>query len=402
MNCTIISSEIECFNNNYSLGLYNNNPGEGIKYFLRYYENWKQAAEKLKKQDIKGNKIYQYLQAIANYAKCLNQMITIKKLKSCKLLSIYEEVIYYESICDFDPNIGYELFWYLGLCWIKLGMDSYAIEALKKSIYYQYVMITTKESEKITNSKAFNYIGYSFRKLETYLYPSLMNEEITLSAPYKFNDLFDCIILKLLELNRVDNEARFFLETYNDIARIRCFVRDSEKEECEKAYLNNRMWGLYGDSHCGICLRYHLNSDLISQNIGPRRIAILKEVEYSDNMMDAFDINQNSISYDKTFFLKTKEWEYENELRYLLIDRNSNDEHPKVPAHNMLSAVYFGARCSEDNKRLIMKILEGKQWVDFEGNVQPIEFYNIIPDDKKITTLNAVKITNDINVVPWF
>jgi len=364
---------------------------ECIQEYLRLHDKWRQEVLKRKKKE---KWMEDYEDALGFYSCCLyrSDQKTFEKVFNLNI-----EADTYENKRGFQNNTGYQIYFFIGSCWAKLDkifnkFKTNAIEAFKKSIYYQFSIAKSEEKEDSQRTSS-NYIGYSFRKLENYLYSSLENEEITLSPPYKFNDIFDCPIFGLLEFNNKDVEIPYYLKAYKDMARVRCFMKDSENEDNVKAYLNNKMWGLYGDSHYGICLRYHLNNNKTNQDI--EKIDLLRDIVYSDELKSIDYKDLYKIDHKKAFFLKGKEWEDENELRYLLIDRNSIEDYPKIKAKNMLSAVYFGAKCSDDDKKVIMKILKGRQWIDFNGEKHNIEFYNIKLDEENFMMLKAEKIKDD-------
>jgi len=106
--------------------------------------------------------------------------------------------------------------------------------------------------------------------------------------------------------------------------------------------------------------------------------------------------NKDSISVEDSFFLKGKNWEYENELRYLYFDIDGTGKHKQIDIPNCIEAVYFGVKCSQADKDTIMKILKDQKLIayDLQDNrtEKDIEFYQIEMDLKHFGQLNAVKL----------
>ncbi|WP_157755968.1 hypothetical protein [Prevotella disiens] len=99
------------------------------------------------------------------------------------------------------------------------------------------------------------------------------------------------------------------------------------------------------------------------------------------------------------FFLKGKQWEYENELRLLYFDINGREGYKVIKAENCIEAVYFGLRCSEEDKTTIMNILKDKKLItiDLEKNQteSPIKFYQMEVDKEHFGQVKAKEIITD-------
>lgn len=121
---------------------------------------------------------------------------------------------------DANENVRYKfgvktsLFFNLGLCWHKLGTmyDGRAVETFKKYVYYS-----------ITQSSHTSYrpTAYAFRKCTTFLYQSLINEQLNISSPTTFNDPFDCPIRVLL--NKGEDSSSLIHQAYQECLKIACF-----------------------------------------------------------------------------------------------------------------------------------------------------------------------------------
>lgn len=96
------------------------------------------------------------------------------------------------------------------------------------------------------------------------------------------------------------------------------------------------------------------------------------------------------------FFLKGKDWEYENELRFLLYDLNDQYTYGTIDIPDCIEAIYFGLRCSDKDKEAIRNIMSSKHFAqkDLNGNFtsKPIEFYQMVMDKKRFGQLKAIKL----------
>lgn len=312
---------------------------------------------------------------------------------------------------DADENVKYKfgvkqsLFFNLGSCWHKLGVlyNSRAVEAFKKYVYY---------SITLASNVSYRPTAYAFRKCTTFLYQSLINEQLNLSSPTTFNDPFDCPIRVLL--NKGNDVSSLVRQAYQDCLKIACFSsnvklpyskdfnsppihNEKKHRKDKKEYLNGLMWGHYADSHKGICIKYRF-CDAISQlgSENPNVVSYFKDVKYSNGDMSKYS-KKDSITLEDAFFLKGKQWEYENELRFLYYDLNSKGEYGTIHIPSCIEAIYFGLKCSEEDKETIQNIMRTKKFIqkDLKGTIiseSPVAFYQMEFDDKHFGQLKASKI----------
>lgn len=315
---------------------------------------------------------------------------------------------------DTNENVKYKfgvkqsLFFNLGSCWHKLGVlfDGRAVEAFKKYVYYL-----------ITQSSNINYrpTAFAFRKCTTFLYQALINEELNVSSPTTFNDPFDCPIRVLL--NKGGDVFSLVRQAYQDCLKIACFssniklpyVKDSDplslpnfnekKHRKDKSeILNSLMWAHYADSHRGICIKYSF-CDHISKlgNVNPNVVAYFKDVKYSNDDYISRYSKRNSITMEDAFFLKGKQWEYENELRFLYYDLNGKGNYGVIEIPNSIEAIYFGLKCSPQDRDAIRNIMRAKIFMqkDINGKIirkSPVSFYQMELDDKHFGQLKPKRL----------
>lgn len=329
-------------------------------------------------------------------------------------LSINEVELLSERIKFFDENesvryqlgIKIELFIILAQCWYRLG-DKYKkniIDSIKKYIYYSIC---------ISYNTSYSPSAYKFRTCNKYLFQSLINESIGLTSPGYFNDPFDSPILELL--NNDEEFPQYIRQVYNDCLKVSCFSSYTtlprldektfqiiKKEKTENGipnYLNGLMWAHYADSHKGVCIKYHFPNSFTILGLDSDSVTcFFHDITYSDS-----DICQYSKKYrinmEDALFLKGKQWEYENELRFLYFDVNGREGYKVIKAENCIEAIYFGLRCSEEDKTTIMNILKDKKLItiDLEKNQteSPIKFYQMEVDKEHFGQVKAKEIITD-------
>lgn len=169
------------------------------------------------------------------------------------------------------------------------------------------------------------------------------------------------------------------------------------------------MWGHYADSHKGICIKYRFPIS-ISQlgNENPNVVAYFKDVKYSNGDMSKYS-NKDSITLEDAFFLKGKQWEYENELRFLYYDLNGKGNYGTIDIPNCIEEIYFGLECSTRDKETIHNILRSKTFIDPNNNPnndandkptgKPIRFYQMELDYKHFGQLKATKIKTPAHAI---
>ena len=111
------------------------------------------------------------------------------------------------------------------------------------------------------------------------------------------------------------------------------------------------MWAHYADGHKGFCVEYDFSSEF------RKPLRSFNRVHY-----DTVDLSKDKLSITEAFATKSKEWKYENEVRLISYNCDSNDDHLLIPLDNQssISAIYFGLKCSEKRISIIRPLLKGK------------------------------------------
>ncbi len=131
-------------------------------------------------------------------------------------------------------------------------------------------------------------------------------------------------------------------------------------------YRNRLMWSHYADSHKGFCIEYDFSA--YCEEI---RNMLILPVVYSDTRTKLpwdiavakdsnDDVLKNKAAYTMLISLLTKDeiWSYENEWRIIRFASNDdNGENIKMP---LISCIYIGALCSEEDKKMLIQIAKEK------------------------------------------
>lgn len=363
---------------------------KGVKAFLTSYRQWRSEVE-LVHPSCNGLEFGEklYGESLIIFSACLDKG-TYLNVENLKILE--EELTFFEKKTEYRFNYYEAVCYNLGLLWHKLGCDydDKAVAAFKK-----YILATLSLSNNIAYGIS---ECYAFRPMSNWLYYSLMNGELNISSPVSFNDPFDCPIVQLLEEQK-DGISKLIGRAYRNCLKIVCFMRNKTLPTSSDIkgkpkhvgdvpeYLNELMWAHYADYHKGICIKYHFeNNQTKLPKSTNTAVAYFRDVEYRDDISPLG--KDDKINMDEAFFVKSKAWEYENELRYLYFDINGSGSHQQIEIPNSISAIYFGLRCSDNDKKLIMDLMKGKKWTTVERKLgQPdkviehdVEFYKIVRD----------------------
>lgn len=375
---------------------------KGVKIFLSSYHKWRTEVEMAhpSKTGLKlGENLYGEILII--FSVCLDKG-TLLNVENLKILE--------GELAYFDEKTGYK-FGYdevicinIGLLWHKLGpeYEENAVAAFKKYILSQL---------SLSNHTAYGIDEcYAFKPITNWLYYSLMNGELNISSPTTFNDPFDCPIIQLLE-NEKEDVAKLISKAYKGCLKIVCFMSNKQLPTSEDfsrrpkhegdvpKYLNELMWAHYADYHKGICIKYHFEAD---QTKLPKStntaVSYFRDVNYRDDI--SLLGKDGNINMHDAFFVKSKAWDYENELRYLYFDINGSGDHQQIKIPNCISAIYFGLRCTDNDRKLIMDLMKGKKWTTEERKFgtpdkvveHDVKFYKIVRDKNCFGKLVAEEV----------
>ena len=259
--------------------------------------------------------------AILSIAFFLSPSTTIKDVTY--LSKLVEE---YDNSLPYPKSLIYayeDLYYVVGICWHKMGAlyNSNALASFKRCIYHRISISNYGDRT----------IAFRFRKCDKYLYQSLINEQLTLTSPTEFNDPFDTPYLSLLKSDSSDI-SQLMYQAYKECLKVACFtsnikqpykilanynaviVRNEKKQDdCKDEFLNSLMWAHYADSHKGICIKYKFDNSITKTGgIDSNIVAYFYDIIYYDSDVKNLKSDDDPFLFDKYFFYKGKQWEYEN------------------------------------------------------------------------------------------
>ncbi|AXE21170.1 hypothetical protein DR864_27250 [Runella rosea] len=228
-------------------------------------------------------------------------------------------------------------------------------------------------------------IIYKYFRVNQYLYDTLISNQLFFSSINQFNDPYDCHMTVLEDIPIED--FKVFLDAYfSEESREKYLAafKENPKEFVQpfinmfRDWINNfgiccftkeknnlLLWSHYADSHKGVCLGF--DYDLMIKKFNQ-----YEEVEYSDTPF-YFDLKHPQESVSKTLLRKSRHWEYEREIRFVM-ERSKNADF----FLEALVEVNFGTRC---NKRDRLNI----QYLISRMGYPKCDFYNANIDKKEYT-----------------
>ena len=299
------------------------------------------------------------------------------------------------AISDHAYQILLEMHQMAGQYYIYLGDKEKALSHFRHHVFYSCL------SNTHYNVREF----YSFRTVSEYSLKDLRESHLTLGTPEKFNDVVDSLVYPWLwgqahDLTKPEEqEASLLLHQAWSYARIRCFAYNkplptsdnpvpkpyTDKEE----YSNTLMWAHYTDMHKGFCAKYQFSSQLTHEDLVNKRALTLGEVQY----VDSFRMDKPVIDRNIAFFTKSKDWEYEHEKRLLYYDVNSTELYHELSIPNdCLTDIYFGVRCSDNDKEKIINALRGKNIRYHQMVIDLNDIYRLLAKDYDPLTKRTIVV----------
>lgn len=233
---------------------------------------------------------------------------------------------------------------------------------------------------------------YQFRRFTNYTLANLLNREVTLSSPKIMNDIFDSPIYQWLNSPSYGATALHhkhlapFKESF-DYYRIACFCEDPAEDLY--AIKNNLMWAHYADEHRGFCVEYQFSSDDFRRDeFEITSASRLFRMKYWDPQKDKTIGFRNlrtdkSLSASDAFLTKHKDWSYENEVRLLQYNPQDGALHIqyKLSEKTVITAIYFGYRCSDTDIRIIKRLMAGRNIKFYKMKIDFSNIYNLTYDE---------------------
>lgn len=363
-NIAISEYEKSNYNNNYYIILHNNKANT-LQILGQYDEAIKEYDKVINNMDIKESKCV----ILNNKGYCLQK------------LGKWEEALktYNDSITAINDCENYEAYCYKTIILEKLKKDNSEIEnsfnkfldiinnnlsnknfqrsydifslilliknRLNKKSYEEIIdkMLTNEFSIKIKcdieNNSLYNYTSININTIK-----SILNEQLWLSHTNSFNDPVDPSI----------KQFKKYKEDYN-------YLLDSIKVGCLTTKKDNTlMWSHYADKHRGICIEYDIGKIYEKDNL------IINKVNYNMPIITNKSIADNEIleidninRLIELFSIKSEDWKYEKEYRILYYDKERKKDGILIDCP--IKSICFGTETSEDDKKLIRKIIKNKK-----------------------------------------
>ena len=247
---------------------------------------------------------------------------------------------------------------------------------------------------------------YKFYPINRNSLDSLVRGYIWLGDPGNFNDPFDNVVSfnrkikkescfeyfdldEVVELSKVANEKYIEIGEGDSIFNLyRAILKWSGSREELKDWIlrthelvlsnlgmacfssspyEDLMWSHYADGHRGFCLEFYRDGVLNSPYC--REITYVEEIPEKVSLLEFIE-NYYDFAI-KNLYVKKKMWSYENEWRFF---KSFNFWFPvdickRKETGLRLKSIIFGLRTSEEDKRMLMKILSSLN-----------EFYCVEPD----------------------
>lgn len=213
-----------------------------------------------------------------------------------------------------------------------------------------------------------------FSTINRYLIDSLVHSRIYFARPDTLNDPFDCQVdvtkslrnaieespgpaKRTLDMLLLDDGFQAALnQSLQDLRHYGVFSA-SHKPSLESPL----MWSHYGNEHKGICLVYSIPDSFVTP--GHNGVVGIANVRYGMNLMTEWfkalpsATGVHDIPFEKMIrtilTIKSSCWEYEGEVRII---RNAAGS--VAIDQSYLQHICFGLNTSEDDKRLVRRILE--------------------------------------------
>jgi len=225
-----------------------------------------------------------------------------------------------------------------------------------------------------------------FEDTYIYKYCSFETGELTISSqllkfnnPSFFNDPFDCDVnllefdfsdccsdvLNDIETVKTNLSSAFPLEDIEEILtkeNIQEIYKKGQIDKIEKSSIscfslnpsNMTMWSHYADKHKGVCLIFDIGLDCFLEDESLWDRINMNMVKY-DDLKPVNYLKSKQDGINNLFFLKSKDWAYEEEWRIFILE--SNLKYLKFKKA-FLKGVLFGANVKDDEISKFQKTIE--------------------------------------------
>ena len=157
-------------------------------------------------------------------------------------------------------------------------------------------------------------------------------------------------------LQKIINQANACIDFINDLENNVGIYSLSKRNDIES------LWAYYSNGHKGFCIEYDaeklINCLRKDNNFYSFTNVVYKNDRYSPSMDEFINITSNQEGVNRIYLdyysVKSKAWEKEEEVRFVF----STSRMYKHIDKSFIKAIYIGARCSDEDRRLIINSLK--------------------------------------------
>lgn len=213
------------------------------------------------------------------------------------------------------------------------------------------------ENDNITTVYKYRSINEDTKKL-------ILDSKARLSDYNYFNDPAD----PLIKLNK---EALKVIEEYINNIKI-CSLSPT--------YDNFLMWSHYSNEHKGICIEYDIsNFKKLNPNIERlifKKVGYISEISFGNykHILESRDLDLTNSRFISLFYLKHKNWQYENEYRFIA-------DTEKGYIYLPIKAIYFGMNASNEDIELIINLVKDDNVKFYKMESDESNLFNLIREE---------------------
>ncbi|WP_296014154.1 DUF2971 domain-containing protein [uncultured Treponema sp.] len=234
-----------------------------------------------------------------------------------------------------------------------------------------------------------------FRKfcpMKLYVLDNIIKEQLTLSNPNNFNDVFDCALLRDNDfLKNLKYEERCYISNL----KVLCLFDVSNKLD-NYDEIKRYFWSFYGDSHRGICIEFSIPDEEFKNTTSNGILKVTNEiqtislnvncfagnVEYRNDIINNISTLKNTVNRTDFFqiikngaFLKDSIFSRENEFRIFKVCDNK-EALDFFPIENFSQKkIIFGRECKDSFKKLIFNSVGNKYKIYFVNDKMEEKIY---------------------------
>ena len=272
---------------------------------------------------------------------------------------------------------------------MQLQMTKEEVKIIVREIQMKLSALEEEQENNLMHKLELEGIFYHDRNLPIYKYVTyeraleiLLNSSIFYNSCKNFNDPFELTEALLgVDYNEAHEEAKKIalsqatFESQEELTQLTEELDKLKEQNCEelkqffentknklgifcasKTFLNTLMWSHYANSHKGVCLGFYIKPTIEETKYSYLSVAYkerIKSVPFSF-------INPSENHFPLIYWMnvKSKVWEYENEIRVINFKQNG-----VLPLDNMeIKEIFYGVGLTQSEKQNLDNILAAKNY----------------------------------------